>query len=96
MRVDQVFVIAIPVLTSAAGDAVIRYPVERASSISVSVEKEGFATGRASTRLESSPTNSLEVELAPPLRLTGVARDSTGAPLPGVTLALWPQWRASA
>jgi hypothetical protein len=94
MNVDEVSVIAIPVLTSAAGEGVIRYPVERATRVSVSVGKEGFASQQAAVELESSPTNRLEIGLAPLPKLTGVVRDSAGTPLAGVDLALWPEWRA--
>jgi len=94
MTVDEVTVIAIPLLTSATGEAVIRYPVERAVRVSVSVEKEGFSSQRESVELESSPTNLLEVQLTSPPKLTGVVRDSAGAPLAGVDLVLWPEWRA--
>ncbi len=95
MQVDDVSVIAIPVVTSAAGEALIRYPVERATRISVSVEKEGFGSQRTDAGLKSSPEIPLEVELAPLPRITGVVRDNTGAPAAGVELALWPTWRAS-
>jgi protocatechuate 3,4-dioxygenase beta subunit len=95
MNVDEVSVGAIPVLTSAAGEGVIRYPVERATKVSVSVGKEGFNLQRESVELESSPTNLLEVQLASPPKLTGMVRDSAGAPLAGVQLVLWPEFRAT-
>jgi len=94
MHVDQVSVIAIPVLTSAKGEGVIRYPVGRATSVSVSVEKEGFGSQSGAVELESSPTNLLEVQMASPPKLTGVVRDSAGAPLAGVDLVVWPEWQA--
>ena len=95
MQVDDVSVIAIPFLTSAKGEGVLRYPVGRATSVSVSVEKESYGTQRAGVELESGATSRLEVEMKAPSRLTGVARDSAGAPAPGVEIMLWPEWRAS-
>jgi hypothetical protein len=95
MSVDEVGVIAIPFLTSATGDGVVRYPLGRATSVSVSVEKDGFGTQHASVELDPSPTNHLEVELIAPPKLTGVVRDGAGAPLAGVDLVLWPLFRAS-
>jgi protocatechuate 3,4-dioxygenase beta subunit len=95
MNVGEVSAGAIPVLTSATGEGVIRYPVGSAISVSVSVQKEGFASRQAALDLESSPTNLLEVELTSPPKLTGVVRDGAGAPLAGVELVLWPGWRAN-
>ena len=95
MGVDEVSVIAIPLLTSASGEAVIRYPVGRATRVSVSVNKEDFGSRQAALDLDSNPTNSLEVELTSPPKLTGIVRDSTGASLAGVDLVLWPPWRAN-
>ena len=93
MDVDEVGVIAIPFLTSATGEGVVRYPVGRATSISVSVEKEDFGSQSAGIQLDSEPTNHLEVELTSPAMVTGVVRDATGTPLAGVELVLWPEWR---
>jgi hypothetical protein len=95
MQVDEVSVIAIPVVTSATGEGVVRYPVGRASSVSVSVEKEGLGLQRAAIELESNPTNRLEVEMTSPPKVTGVVRDGAGAPLRGVELVLWPNWGGS-
>jgi hypothetical protein len=95
MGVDEVTVIAIPLLTSAKGEAVIRYPIGRATTVSVSVTKEGFGSRQAAVDLDPSATNPLEVELTSSPRLRGIVRDSAGAPLAGVDLLLWPGWRAN-
>ena len=95
MKVDDVSVIAIPLLTSGAGEGVIRYPVDRAANVSLSVEKEGLGSQPAAVQLDSSPTNHIEVEMAFPPTLKGVVRDGTGKSLAGVELGLWPPWRAS-
>jgi protocatechuate 3,4-dioxygenase beta subunit len=95
MVVDEVGMIAIPFLTSATGEWVMPYPVGRATHVWVSVEKEGYGSQNASVELEGSPTNRIEVELKPPMKLTGVVRDRAGAALAGVELALWPEWQAN-
>jgi protocatechuate 3,4-dioxygenase beta subunit len=95
MDVDGVGVIAIPFLTSATGEGVLTYPVGRATHASLSVEKEGYGSHHTSVQLEAGTTNRVEVELKPPMRLTGVVRDGAGAALAGVELALWPDWQAN-
>jgi hypothetical protein len=95
LKVDEVNVIAIPVLTSATGDALIRYPSGRTTFASVSVTKEGLSAKQAANGLDPGPTNWLQVEMVSPPKITGVARDSAGTPLAGVDLVLWPPWRAS-
>jgi Carboxypeptidase regulatory-like domain len=95
MNVDDVSVICIPLLTSTTGEGVIRYPTSGAKSVSVTVEREGFSSGRGATDVDSGPTNSLEVQLGSRPRLNGIVRDSTGAALEGVELTLWPDWRAN-
>jgi len=96
MQVDEVSVIAIPFLTDGAGEGVLRYPVELATRVWGAVEKEGYATQSGSVELGSEPTKRLEVELRVPPKLTGVAKDGTGATLAGVEIALWPDWQANA
>ena len=66
MDVDGTGVIAIPLLTSATAEAVVPYPVGRATRISVSVEKEGYGSSYwTSVAPGPGPTNRLEVELKP-------------------------------
>ena len=96
LNVDEVNVIAIPVLTSASGDALVRYPSGRTTFASVSVGKEGLATKQAASGLDPGTTNYLQVELTMPSRLTGVVRDAAGTALEGVDVSLWPDWRANA
>jgi uncharacterized GH25 family protein len=95
MDVDGVGVIAVPFLTSATGEGVLTYPVGRATHASLSVEKEGYGSHHTSAQLEAGTTNRVEIELKPPMRLTGVVRDGAGAALAGVELALWPDWQAN-
>jgi uncharacterized GH25 family protein len=93
--VDEVGMIAIPFLTSATGEGVMPYPVGRATRFWASVEKEGYGAQNASAELDAGPTNRIEVELKPPLKLIGMARDGAGAALAGVELAVWPGWQAN-
>ncbi len=97
LSVDNVTVIGIPFLTSAAGEGVIRYPVERTSSIMASAEKEGFGSLTTAINLggDPSPSTQIEIELSSPSKLTGVARDDAGNLLAGVEITLWPPWRAN-
>jgi hypothetical protein len=95
LNVDEVNVIAIPVLTSAAGEAQVRYPSGRTTFASVAVTKDGLASRQAANGLDPGPTNYIQVELTVPPRISGVVRDSTGTALAGVELAFWPEWRAN-
>ena len=95
MQVDGIGMIAVPFLTSTTGEGVLRYPVDHASRGWVSVEKEGYGSHSTSVELEPGETNRIEVELKAPLKLTGVAKDGSGAALAGVELTLWPEWQAN-
>jgi protocatechuate 3,4-dioxygenase beta subunit len=97
LGVDGVSVIGIPFLTSAAGEGVIRYPVERTSTIMASAEKDGFGSRSTAINLggDPSPATQIEIELSSPSKLTGVARDGGGSLLAGVEIMLWPPWRAN-
>ena len=81
MNMDEVSVIAIPFLTCANGEGVFRYPVEHATSVSVSVEKEGYGSHRASVALEASPTNRSGggAEVATEAHRRGAGRSGRGA-----------------
>ena len=85
--------IASPFYTSASGEGIIRYPIERATRLWVSVEKEGYDSRNANADLAAGGTDRLEFELRPAPKITGTARDVAGAPLAGVDLVLWPEWR---
>jgi hypothetical protein len=92
LDVDEVGLIGIPFLTSATGEGVVPYLVGRTKRVSVSVEKEGYGSYNNSVELAPGPTNRLEVEMTAPPKLTGVVRDSAGAPLAGVEMVVWPPW----
>ena len=80
--------------TDGHGVVLFRLPVGK---YRVSASKEAWHETRASVphQIRMGQTNQVELELAPPSRITGVVRDPTGAPVAGLTLTAFPQYRAN-
>jgi uncharacterized GH25 family protein len=61
----------------------------------VTASKQNARSQPASTTVEAGRTNRLEIELNPPPTITGVVRDPSGAPVPGLDLSIFPNWGQS-
>ena len=95
MDVDKVGLIGIPLLTSATGEGVMPLP-GGSDYAHIGFGGEGRLRvlqqlGRTSTRPDESPGSRDDAQP----KVTGVVRDSAGAPLAGVELVLWPPYRAA-
>ena len=79
--------------TDRNGVALFRLP---AGEYRVSASEEGWRATTASRPQEvrAGQTNQVELELAPPSRITGVVRDPGGAPVPGLVVKAFPEHRA--
>ncbi|MGA2864991.1 MAG: carboxypeptidase regulatory-like domain-containing protein [Verrucomicrobiota bacterium] len=61
----------------------------------VRVRADGVDSEVMSVIIETGKTNRLQVELAPPPRITGTLRDPSGAPVPGFHLRVFPEMHSS-
>ena len=71
------------------GRALLRLPK---GEYRVSAYKEDSRSEIAAASVEAASTNRLEIALKPPPRITGVVRDASGAPAPGLELSIFPGW----
>jgi hypothetical protein len=92
-KLEDGFQDGIPLLTSASGDAVVRFPSERVARIAVTVNKEGYGSDRVVAKLDGRTSKNLRVKLASSQTLTGIVRNSSGAPVEGALVVAWPDWR---
>jgi protocatechuate 3,4-dioxygenase beta subunit len=74
------------------GLALLRLP---AGEYKVSVFKDNSRSEGTDAGVETGHTNHIEIELNPQPRITGVVRDRSGAPVPGMELSLFPNWGQS-
>ena len=74
------------------GRALLRLPK---GEYRVSAYKENSRSEVATASVEAASTNRLEIALKPPPRITGVVRDASGAPAPGLELSIFPRWGQS-
>jgi len=61
----------------------------------VNAYRDNSRSEQASATVEAGATNHSELEIAQPLKITGVVRDPAGAPVEGLQLRVVPGWRAN-
>lgn len=91
---EQLWGVVPPFWTSAAGEGVIRYPVDRTKIVKLSVEKEGYAA--ASTQLSNQIPAEVTVSLSPAQRIGGVVLDEQGHQIAGVQIKMFDDASLSA
>ncbi len=69
------------------GLAVLRLPP---GEYKVWANKDDSRSEQSDATVEAGRTNRLQIELSPPPKITGVVRDPTGTPVPGLQLSLLP------
>lgn len=74
------------------GSGLLRLP---AGEYKVSASKDNSRSEGTDASVETGHTNHIEIVLNPPPRITGVVRDSSGAPVPGMELSIFPNWGQS-
>jgi protocatechuate 3,4-dioxygenase beta subunit len=61
----------------------------------VNAYRDNSRSEQASATVEAGATNHSELEIAQPLKITGVVRDPAGEPVEGLQLRVVPGWRAN-
>jgi beta-lactamase regulating signal transducer with metallopeptidase domain/peroxiredoxin/protocatechuate 3,4-dioxygenase beta subunit len=88
MTVDDMNVVADPILTSTSGEVIVKYPVARTASVYVQVTKTGYVGRTGYWQRGSIPdaiTYRLERSVA---TIQGLVLDATGKPLAGAQVRL--------
>jgi protocatechuate 3,4-dioxygenase beta subunit len=75
--------------TGTNGLALVRLPP---GHYSVSASQNNSRNEGVEAEVEAGQTNHIQIELNPPPRITGVVRDASGAPVPGLDLSVFPNW----
>lgn len=71
------------------GLALLRLPP---GEYQVSAYRERARSEATPATVAAGQTNHIEIELNPPPKIAGVVRDPSGAPVPGLTLSVFPNW----
>ncbi len=61
----------------------------------VAAYQDNSSSQGTSATVEMGQTNRIEIELSPPPKITGVVRDPAGAPVSGLQLKVFPEYRAN-
>ena len=80
--------------TDSNGCVVLRLPAGR---YQMSASKQGWRSAgeSVSAEVQAGQTNQVEVKLDPPNLITGMVRDPAGAPVAGLVLKAFPEYRAN-
>jgi protocatechuate 3,4-dioxygenase beta subunit len=76
-------------LVGSNGMASLRLPP---GQFTVMAYKEGWAQMQSQTSVQAGQTNRVRIEVAAPFKITGIIRDSAGAPVPGARVSVLPNF----
>ena len=87
LSVDDIGVVADPILTSSNGVALVKYPVSRTSSLGIEVSRKGYQEHRDNWQSGSIPEETT-CRLAVSPTISGVVRQPDGQPAAGMPVQL--------